>query len=70
MLVRFDLSAACGSMPSPDERMPCFCGTSTSAEDVVKKPNETLPDVFGFLGVAMPESVDGASESSRRRVDS
>jgi hypothetical protein len=26
-------------------------------EDVVKKPNETLQEVFGFLGVAMPEMV-------------
>lgn len=31
-------------------------------EDVVKKPNETLPDVFGFLGVAMPESVESDVE--------
>ena len=27
-------------------------------EDVVKKPNETLPGVFSFLGVAMPQSVE------------
>ena len=31
-------------------------------EDVVKEPNETLPSVFGFLGVAMPESVESDVE--------
>lgn len=31
-------------------------------EDVVKKPNETLPGVFSFLGVAMPASVESDLE--------
>jgi len=31
-------------------------------EDVVKKPNETLPGVFSFLGVAMPASVESDVE--------
>ncbi|MGI8929533.1 MAG: sulfotransferase family protein [Candidatus Limnocylindrales bacterium] len=31
-------------------------------EDVVKKPDETLPGVFGFLGVEMPASVEADVE--------
>lgn len=35
-------------------------------EDVVKKPNETLPGVFSFLGVAMPASVESDVEVPQR----